>query len=484
MPIPTPDLTKLGDDTCQVRIPAVLPKRRVMFLKLPIEICSKGPICCDTNDPLTIAHGFGQRLMRKVPKFDPCLMREFKEYVERFVSMIPLARDMSFNEWIESINQPQARKNELIECHEKLRGGRPSRKDCQKIKTFGKTESYPVYKMIRLINSRSDMFKAFSGRFFKAIEEVVYALPEFIKHTPVPERAAKILSLKQSGMRYFQTDFTAFESHFVAEVMDACELVLYRHCLSWSEHADFICDVIRGTNKMSTRLGVSASVKARRMSGDMCTSLGNGFTNLMLAKFIAHKQGVEINGFVEGDDGIFATTGFLNEDLYKKLGFTIKCQEVSDPCIASFCGNIFCESGEIIKEPSHFLVNFGWTSSFIGAGEKLRKSLLRAKALSAIYELPQCPIIGAASRLALELTRGVCPRFVSDGYHEFPRDEIKIPEFRPDPRTRALFEQLFGYSIDQQLFIEQEILKGNNVDHLISFGDHEEHYSLRYIEYL
>lgn len=39
-----------------------------------------------------------------------------------------------------------------------------------------------------MINSRSDAFKAFSGPFFKAIEKVVYEMPEFIKHTPVPDR--------------------------------------------------------------------------------------------------------------------------------------------------------------------------------------------------------------------------------------------------------------------------------------------------------
>lgn len=166
------------------------------------------------------------------------------------------------------------------------------------------------------------------------------------------------------------------------------------------------------------------------MSGDMCTSLGNGFTNLMLAKFLAAEQGKELAGFVEGDDGLFVTEATLTAEAYQQLGFSIKIVELGDPCKASFCGMVFAESGEIIKDPVKFLSTFGWTHSFINAGAAVMDQLLRAKALSAIYEAPQCPILGQLARCALEKTRGVIPRFVDDGYHRAP-DEVKLEPFSP-----------------------------------------------------
>jgi hypothetical protein len=394
---------------------------------------------------------------------------------------------MGFEEWLASTSYNDERKQELRVAYFALRGGRPTRWQCRKIKSFVKTESYPEYKHCRMINSRSDFFKVFSGPLFKAIEEVVYQLPEFIKHVPVPERPGKVKELRRAGRRYYSTDFTAFESHFLPEVMDAIELELYRHCLSWCPaDAELICRTLKGRNDMSTHTGVHASIYGRRMSGDMCTSLGNGFTNLMLAKFIASEQGHELYGFVEGDDGLFATEAILSEDKYRELGFTIKITPEDDPCAASFCGMVFADSGEIVRDPTDYLANFAWTSSFISAGDRVMDELLRAKALSSVYETPQCPIVGAVARWALSQTRHVRPRFVEDGYHNLssvPRDESKLPAFDPADDTRALVERKFGISRDVQLEIERRVSKGDfDVAHLLPAHPHLHHYAARYVE--
>jgi len=181
----------------------------------------------------------------------------------------------------------------------------------------------------------------------------------------------------------------------------------------------------------------------------------------MLAKFLAFKQGQELFGFVEGDDGLFATDALLNEGMYKALGFTIKIVEVRDPCAASFCGMIFAESGEIIRDPIAFMAGFGWTSSFISAGPKIMHELLRAKALSAVYETPQCPIVGVLARIALARTRGYAARFVEDGYHVFPHDEIPLPAFSPSMDTRLLVAQEFGIAPEVQILIERRLLEGS-----------------------
>lgn len=185
----------------------------------------------------------------------------------------------------------------------------------------------------------------------------------------------------------------------------------------------------------------------------------------MLALFIASEHGEsDISGYVEGDDGIFATPFELRGDEFEGLGFAVKIEEVTDPRHASFCGMIFGEDDQIIRDPRRFLQTFHWTHSFIHAGEKIMDQLLRAKALSAVYETPHCPIVGAVARRALHITRGSAPRFVHDGYHQqdlVPRDEKQLPEFSPTAATRKLFSDKFGIDETTQMRVEELVAKGD-----------------------
>jgi hypothetical protein len=318
-----------------------------------------------------------------------------------------------------------------------------------------------------MINSRSDYFKVTAGPAFKAIENMIYhLLKPFIKHVPVPDRPALIKALKRAARRYFQTDFVAFESHFTQEVMEAIELQVYDWCLSnYPELAKLIHDTLSGPNRMRTRTGQSATAKARRMSGDMCTSLGNGLSNLFLVLFLLELKGDHsYEGYVEGDDGLFSCQANLTEQDYAELGFTIKIEEIDDPCKGSFCGMVFSDAEEIIKPPAKFLSTFGWTSSFIDGSDRLMLELLRAKALSACYEAPQCPILGVLARHSLTLTRGVRPRFVDDHYHTPLSDEMAIPEFAPHQSTRELFAELYDLPIESQIAVERLIAMGRFKD--------------------
>jgi hypothetical protein len=311
------------------------------------------------------------------------------------------------------------------------------------------------------------MFKVFSGPFFKSIEAKVYALPYFIKHVPVPDRPALISAMEGPGRRYISTDFTAFESHFTPEVLEAVELRLYRYMLGNRKETEVICSTIAGVNHGRTRQGVSFEVRGRRMSGDMCTSLGNGFTNLMLWSYLCSLKRARWEGFVEGDDGIFAIIGECPTVAdYKRLGFTIKMEEHDSPQTASFCGVVAADN-VVIREPVEFLANFGWSSSFISSGRGKKLSLLRAKSLSAAYETPSCPIIGAFARRGLELTRGVRPHFVSDGYHNAPPDEFNIPDFAPTDKVRVLFARLFHIPVATQLRIEQYVMSHGDMYNLL-----------------
>lgn len=219
------------------------------------------------------------------------------------------------------------------------------------------------------------------------------------------------------------------------------------------------------------------------MSGDMCTSLGNGFTNLMLALFIAEEKQGLLRGLVEGDDGIFATNFTLAASDYARLGFTIKIIEVADPCHASFCGIICTDDGDIIRDPRRFFSSFGWSASFLGCRASLTRELLHAKALSAMFETPNCPLVSELAWLALQATINTRPRFVEDGYHR-PAVPKKLSPPAVKFSTRVLFAEVYQVPVPVQFEIERQIRTGNlsGIQDLIVPHDHVSHYALRYVE--
>jgi len=459
---------------------------REMYRQMDPDLCLNGfaPICRDVSDPNVIADGIAGRMCRPTIAPDPALLREFESFVDEWCDAClhgPVT-PLDFETWLAGTSYNEARKNQLRECHVKDLGGPPPKDKCQSVSLFGKVEDYPAPKRCRGIYSRSDRFKAFSGPIFKAVEtEVFHACnaegsPFFVKHTPVPERPTLINGLRAAGMVYAWTDFTSFESSFSSEFMTSCECRVYARLLGErADLAEVIRKTITGKNVCKSRTGVTATIRGRRMSGDMCTSLGNGLSNCLITLFACKKAGYDwrnIKGLFEGDDGITQLPGMPHDHIsgecncplcrvFSDMGFTIKLTVVEDPAYAGFCG-IVSSTTDNLRDPIAFLSSFAWTSSCIQSRKKgVMQSLLRAKALSASYETPNCPIVGAVARAALNKTRGVCPRFVEDGYHNtsaVPRDESKIPPFNPSPATRALFTKLYGIDVDSQVRIENYVL--------------------------
>jgi len=340
------------------------------------------------------------------------------------------------------------------------------------VKAFGKSESYaPTLKHCRIICSPSDAFKTVWGPACKDIEERVYASKHFIKHIPVPERPAFLKEMERNGRKYYITDYTAFESHMRDSVMESIECVVYRYFLTnFPELAETVCKSITGTNAIRFSSGLKCKVKGRRMSGEMSTSLGNGLTNLFLALYVLHEKGVPyetIDLAVEGDDGQLCVPKEvdLSTKDFENLGFTIKLEEVSAPGVGkpgvAFCGMNSID-GQNVRELIPFISKFAWTLNEPGASSKRRSSLLVAKALSAIYETPQCPIISVIARQALAMYPGVAPLFISDGYHT-SNVPTEISTFNPTSGVRHGFEQLTGISVQQQLEYERRIVADGNL---------------------
>lgn len=467
--------------------------RRAMFEKLDYgAVPNLGPICRDTNHVPTQVDALRRRLCRQLPPIDPGLLAEFKEFVRVWLNsnLSPLrpSQVLTFDEWLESAPYSQARKAELRKVWLEQSGGLPPMRKARRVNAFIKTEAYDLsaagdFKPARWICSRSDNAKVVLGPWMKSIERVVYEDPHFIKHVPVCERWKRVSSLRGGGRRYIITDYTAFEASFASPFMSACECQLYSYMLQNVQGAgQYVERVLTGVNNIRTRAGVSVDLVGRRMSGDMNTSLGNGFSNLMLMLFFCQKLGSDVQGFVEGDDGVFAISGELpTPAMFTRLGFDIKLQVVDDPTYGGFCGVVAADGGSI-RDPVRFLSGFAWTS-IVGAGQDTKLQLLRAKALSALYENPSCPLITAIATRALDLTEGVEPRFIWDGYHVPPPVDRPAP-CPITPSTRDLYFRLYGLTPSAQIECERRIAAGEALSFLGPLLRHHFNHSLYWNWYI
>lgn len=337
-----------------------------------------------------------------------------------------------------------------------------------------KTEPYTKAKAARPINSRTDYFKVFFGPITHAIEQQVFntrqkdGTPNFVKFIPVPDRRHVLRGMRRTGRSYYQTDYTAFEAGMMEDVMDYGVMVVYRYMLqNFPEVYELIHEVLTGMNRI--HFGhFDLTCKARRMSGEMDTSLANGLQNLLNCLTVSRMCEVEETHVFEGDDGVIAVEGEYSPaaiEGFSKLGHILKIVQVRDPCEASFCGLIFADQG-VIKDPIRLFAGFGWTTSFIYGGKQVMMSLLRAKSLSLAYEAGSCPLAWVLAQEGLKYTRGVRVTHRPESYNVVPSDEAKCIENVTEPShdTRLLYEHLFGITVDQQLAAEDHIRQNGLLD--------------------
>lgn len=384
---------------------------------------------------------------------------------------IPLPHDHDFDldTWLAESNYPLWRQDE-IRCawEENLEVLRDPKQ--WRVKSFMKDEGYMDLKHARGINSREDSFKALVGPLFHAIEKEVFKHEVFVKYIPVRERAAYIWdALWVPGGEYITTDYTSFEASFELPMMVSCEFEMYLYMLHRTPvYMTMLlsCWVVIGGINVCTFKYFVVWVFATRMSGEMCTSLGNGFANWMICDFVCHESNVKYVGRFEGDDGIARLWGGqLKVELFAELGLKIKLIREADLAEASFCGLIFDpEDKAIVTDPLKVLASFGWgKSSYRGSSDSVLRQLLRAKALSFMYQYPACPIVTELARYALRVTRNeTVRRSIVDRFgwkKDLLEKALDLGGSLDDQReiginTRLLMERKFGITIETQLQIE------------------------------
>lgn len=454
-------------------------------LRRPIAMAGLGciyrgaaPPHADLSDPLSVEAGVRKRFVMEPPAPDPLWLDELEDFVRDFVNknFTPLTpeTDLTLETWLANTTYPDWRKNELRKEWDDFNGC-PEDPRYTKVEGHPKDEWYEECKHVRGINARVDMFKCFFGPVCKAMETEVYKHPAFIKHVPVKDRPEYIMKLlwQESG-KYLATDYSSFEALFKSEVMRVCEFVLYDYLCkdlpTGKEIVRTLYNVLTGENRCSFK-GFMVRVVARRMSGEMNTSLGNGFSNLMFMLFVCKKVGFKnVVGVVEGDDGLFVGDGNppTSED-FSKLGLIIKLQVHHSLAAASFCGIVFEPGDNInVRDPLPVIVGFGWgDAKYALSRTRKKQAILRCKALSYAHQYPGCPIVQSLAWAALRMTRNVkgeTLRYVQrakiDGWYRETllraiADEKNIVRIEPLPRTRLLVQELYGISVSDQKEIEK-----------------------------
>lgn len=395
-------------------------------------------------------------------------MNEFVQFVLLFLSDKECVEyEPDVEEYIVNLPFNEHRKQEYRDAAEENLYNCPPDKSLHSVEEHAKQEAYDSFKPTRLINARCDRAKIWFGPWTKKIEEIVYSWtspdgkPYFAKHIPVSERAKVVDGFWLPGARCIITDYTAFESHFVPLLMLACEICLFVHMLKkFPGVADSFLKADAGCNHIHSRLGLVFTILGRRMSGDMWTSLCNGFANLMNGLFIMHKLGIKGHLMVEGDDGIMVSyNGILPTAAdYLKLGFTIKLAEYAMPTMGSFCG-LSSDGVDNTRDPRRIFRSFGWTTSGINSRPRRLWQLLKAKALSLLYELPQCPISGVLARCALaKMPQGIDPIYEPDFYRAcLPPADFVVPPFSPSMSLRLYYADAYNITIGEQLDAEKLI---------------------------
>jgi len=451
--------------------------RRIISTTLPLYIEGATPPAPDPGHTPSYIGGALKRMGFEPPPVSRKIKREFVKFVKRWVkkNLIPLTdTDIpTVQGWLAGTDYTEARKEELLREWKKY-DKMPRRKVLRKVKSFIKDERYPEPKYPRLINSRVDVAKCLFGPLCWAVSKRLFALPQFIKNTPVSQRPRVLREfLFKDGEEMDATDYTSFEAHFKKDRMLSTTKILFDHmtskCGSYIRQvSDIMFDTLTGMNLVVNKI-VSFLIQAKRCSGEMDTSLSNGFCNSMNIEFLAWKKRCTVIYFVEGDDGIARFSPHHRaptKDDFKDLGFVIKVVRSRDMADLSFCGQVYdIDECVVVTDIKEQLARFGWTNQrYVQASHKTKMQLLRAKGYSLAYQYNGCPILGKLGLRLLELTaeHEIEKRIISnyDSYHK--KELIAAINHPPPPRetgvgTRLLVERLYGISVRQQIELEEQI---------------------------
>lgn len=460
----------------------------------------------------SIITGFQYRLCRDtgLKPMTAKLQTRLHEYVYHWckshLTPISMEADLSVESWLQGTHYTMARKESLYKTYllkqhyvTQLAQGHISNKLWKLlcyVKVHVKQEFLEAIKSLRMICARTDTAKVILGPLSKKMENQIYhANNEVIKYYKdiLPGRRAEFMRKNFSYPNIMCTDYSSFEGSFRPNLMKSVECVMYKHMLVNFPMYSKIFQRLATTNELKFKNLFTATLEGTRMSGEMVTSLSNGFTNMMLMLFVCKMNGyVLVDGLVEGDDGIFvfADNRMPKSKDFEMLGFNVKAFYPRNFYEASFCGQVINpETLDLLAEPKEFMnrVNFSYSDRACSNKHTVRRALLVAKLLSYLSMYPNCPVIAPICyKKILSIKNCVDYTVVKkilntdqEYYYDVHYLNLKI-NFDPiepiiSPTSRRMVEELWGMSPGEQLMHENNFVDGS---HNTTYGPHDSYYKL------
>lgn len=447
------------------------------------------PFCTNPESKENLYCAFRKRMNPKMPDTDIRELDALSDFVnnwlEQNVPVLPTLDEKElFNKWIdENKNYTSRKKQRFRRLHQLLYKNEGNYKLPEKyyvVKSFVKREFYEETKNLRFINSRTDEFKVRVGGFIHKLESILYENPYFVKYktvTLLPHLIKKLLNYKW----VLETDYTSFESGFSPEYVTRVEVALFRHC--FKNNRPVLNDLMRCYYHSTPRglvpkvekiygKGYSMRLRGCRMSGEMWTSLGNGFSNLMNMLYLIDKYHINAFGYVDGDDGIFGMDSkVLTEVDFEKLGFKIKMQYSEDLSCSSFCGNIFDPTECLQLVPPEQISRLCWTCSakYINSRRRVKMELLRGKAMSLYCLGKYTPIASVLAKKVIQLTEQY--KYRCEFENVWWENQVLsmwsgIENIEITESSRQLYQQRFHIPIQTQLYLEQFIESCTSIEQL------------------
>jgi len=434
---------ELVTQRASIQIKNTLSKRHYVGAALPIFIENVCPYVPDNNSILGKLMSTFKRLLQLPPEIKN--YQEQKSFVRSLLHSclyhLSPSTDLSYKTFRNELPHPEWRKKQLDDASVKLPDLSPKR--IAMIKSFIKREMFEEPKYPRTINARCDAAKVKYGPMIRAIEKCFYdEMGYFAKHIDVAERPKMIKTRFQRFEHIYCSDYSAFESHMTPQMMQICESQLYKfmmkHVPKGSKLATEYSAMLEGENTPQNK-DLKVKVNGIRQSGEMSTSLGNGFTNMSLIIYMLWKKygkpslnDIKFwNSFdllIEGDDALIGYNGQfeLTEQDFASIGLTSKIEKHDSVETTRFCQIAFqCDDLENVGEIRRILKKTFFTiaSGFKSQPHKLMK-YMQAKARSLLYEFPACPIITSIGKCLLRNSVGTEPVWEDSWKHHPSLTEV------------------------------------------------------------
>lgn len=433
-----------------------------------------GPITFDKSYSVTHSisnwqRGIIKRCAHLEHPRDDKLVKQFYKFVEKRIKRYPvipggLDEKILLEDWLNNSNYNGKRKDKMRRLNQEFMESRTLSRRDYSCTSFIKREFYTEIKEPRIINSRTDKFKAVIGPWIHLIERYVYD-DHFIKHCTPQEVYTRMQQVAEGYDTFYETDYSSFEGSFTLDYQRHVELALFKRLLHNYPEIVSLIDRAYSKNRVIHRKMYNAQFKGSRLSGDMWTSLANGFSNQMMMEWLLYKNKAGGNFLVEGDDGYIACNGTLDFNYITSLGFKLKVEAVHDHNEVHFC-SLRAYDGILVPDIRRTLSHFGKScetkivAMFKSASKKSTKEFKKyqvSKAYSLLATGRGIPILQPlAIRMIKQLQSAYSLKYIDWWEKEF----FDLNHLEPLPITkdmRRYVEEVFSISVSQQLKIEEDL---------------------------